>query len=165
MAELLCNRRIFGRRTNRVTVRLFEPDCAKAGRSFGSGGRGRVRHADHCSFRCRTRAFGDFERSLGNGGRSVGRRRVTGLCGVVYALIVLRRMRSQPSYRPEFEDWLFHLVLPLVAYLALAVAAFLARFEPGIALFAVAGSALLLLFVGIHNTWDAVTYHVFVLRR
>jgi hypothetical protein len=30
-------------------------------------------------------------------------------------------------------------------------------------MFAVAAAALLLLFVGIHNAWDAVTYHVFVL--
>ena len=33
------------------------------------------------------------------------------------------------------------------------------------ALFGVAAAALLLLFVGIHNAWDAVTYHVFVKKR
>jgi hypothetical protein len=27
------------------------------------------------------------------------------------------------------------------------------------------GTALLLLFIGIHNAWDAVSYHVFVSRR
>ncbi len=32
-------------------------------------------------------------------------------------------------------------------------------------MFAVALAALLLLFSGIHNAWDAVTYHVFVRRR
>jgi hypothetical protein len=31
--------------------------------------------------------------------------------------------------------------------------------------FAVAAAALLLLFVAIHNAWDAVTYHVFVKKR
>jgi VIT1/CCC1 family predicted Fe2+/Mn2+ transporter len=30
------------------------------------------------------------------------------------------------------------------------------------ALFAIGAAVLLLLFVGIHNAWDAVTYHVFV---
>jgi hypothetical protein len=30
------------------------------------------------------------------------------------------------------------------------------------ALFGVAGAALLLLFIGIHNAWDAASYHVFV---
>jgi hypothetical protein len=29
-------------------------------------------------------------------------------------------------------------------------------------MFVVAAAAMLLLFVGIHNAWDAVTYHVFV---
>jgi hypothetical protein len=32
-------------------------------------------------------------------------------------------------------------------------------------LFVVATAAVLLLFVGIHNAWDAVTYHVFVRRN
>jgi hypothetical protein len=31
-------------------------------------------------------------------------------------------------------------------------------------MFCVAAAALLLLFIGIHNAWDAATYHVFVLR-
>ena len=30
------------------------------------------------------------------------------------------------------------------------------------ALFAIGAAALLLLFIGIHNAWDGVTYHVFV---
>jgi hypothetical protein len=29
------------------------------------------------------------------------------------------------------------------------------------ALFGIGAAAMLLLFVGIHNAWDAVTYHVF----
>ena len=29
----------------------------------------------------------------------------------------------------------------------------------------IGGATLLLLFIGIHNAWDAVTYHVFVSRR
>jgi hypothetical protein len=32
-------------------------------------------------------------------------------------------------------------------------------------LFAVAAISLVLLFVGIHNSWDAVSYHVLVGRR
>ena len=31
-------------------------------------------------------------------------------------------------------------------------------------MFGVAAAALLLLFIAIHNAWDAVTYHVFVNR-
>src|ERR1700746_3278333 len=36
-----------------------------------------------------------------------------GLSGVMYTLIVARRMRRQTVYQPEFEDWLFHAMLPL----------------------------------------------------
>src|ERR1051325_4576243 len=87
---------------------------------------------------------------------------VLGLSGIVYSVIVVRRMRRQGAYEPVFEDWLFHVLLPLAAYTALAVAAFVAGFYLRDALFAIGAAALLLLFVGIHNAWDAVTYHVFV---
>jgi len=88
-----------------------------------------------------------------------------GLTGVVYAAIIVRRMMKQPVYRPGFEDWSFHVVLPLAAYAALALSAFAAQAHTREALFGVGAAALLLLFVGIHNSWDAVTYHVFVNRR
>ena len=85
-----------------------------------------------------------------------------GLCGFAYSLIVARRMRVQTTYRPVFEDWLCHALLPLAAYVMLAIAAFATRNHLRVALCVVAAAALLLLFVGIHNAWDAVTYHVFV---
>ncbi len=88
---------------------------------------------------------------------------LVGLGGVAYALIVARRLRAQNVYRPVFEDWMFHALLPFTAYATLAASACVARAHPYGALFAVAAAALLLLFVGIHNAWDAVTYHIFVL--
>jgi hypothetical protein len=84
-----------------------------------------------------------------------------GLCGIVYAAVVVRRMRRQGAYKPVFEDWLFHVLLPFVAYIALAVTAFATGSHLHEALFGIGAAALLLLFVGIHNAWDAVTYHVF----
>jgi hypothetical protein len=89
---------------------------------------------------------------------------LSGLTGMVYALVVARRMRVQGAYKPEFEDWLFHLLLPFAAYAALAVSGIESRARFREALFAVGTAVLLLLFVGIHNAWDAVTYHVFVSR-
>jgi len=83
-----------------------------------------------------------------------------GLVGVVYSVIVAGRMRVQAAYKPVFEDWLFHNLLPLVAYTALAVSAFMASAHTSEILFGVGAVALLLLFIGIHNAWDAVTYHV-----
>ena len=90
---------------------------------------------------------------------------LAGLSGVVYALVVARRMRSQTVYRPVFEDWLFHALLPLIAYAGLAVSACVAHAHARPALFTVGAAALLLLFIGIHNAWDTVTYNVFVRRR
>ncbi len=88
-----------------------------------------------------------------------------GLSGIVYEIIVVRRMRLQTAYRPEFEDWLFHVLLPLAAYAMLAVSAYAARTRLRETLFGVGAAALLLLFTGIHNAWDAVTYHVFVRKQ
>lgn len=90
---------------------------------------------------------------------------LVGLGGIVYAVIVARRMRAQRAYRPVFEDWLFHVLLPLAAYAMLAGAAFAARSNTRPALFVIGAAALLLLFVGIHNAWDTVTHLVFVMRR
>jgi hypothetical protein len=86
---------------------------------------------------------------------------VLGLSGILYEIIVARRMRVQRVYKPVFEDWLFHVLLPLAAYITLAVAALAAGSHLRGALFGIGAVALLLLFVGIHNAWDAVTYHVF----
>ncbi len=90
---------------------------------------------------------------------------IIGFGGAVYAVITARRLRKQAVYQPEFEDWLFHVLLPLAAYVILALSPFAALSYTRVALFAVAGAALLLLFIGIHNAWDAVSYHVFVNAR
>ncbi len=88
-----------------------------------------------------------------------------GLAGMVYEIIVARRMRAQTLYAPVLEDWLFHALLPFAAYATLAASAYAARAHAQGAMFAVGTAALLLLFIGIHNAWDAVTYHVFVRRH
>jgi len=88
-----------------------------------------------------------------------------GLSGLIYLIIVARRMRIQSAYSPVFEDWLFYVLLPFAAYATLTGSAYAARSNVGGALLGVAAAALLLLFVGIHNAWDAVTYHVFVNKR
>lgn len=90
---------------------------------------------------------------------------VLGALGAVYALNVAWRMQTQVAYRPELEDWLFHAVLPCTAYGALAISALEARAHLRTVLFVNAAATMLLLFIGIHNSWDAVTYHVFVQRK
>ena len=87
---------------------------------------------------------------------------ILGAVGVVYTLIVIRRMTAQDTYKPEFEDWLCHAALPLAAYALLAISALAVLWYERGSLFCVGASALLLLFIGIHNAWDTVTYHVYV---
>jgi hypothetical protein len=87
---------------------------------------------------------------------------LVGLIGVVYVVLVGRRLRSQTIYQAVFEDRLFHVLLPFTTYAMLAVSACAAYSHPRRALFLVGTAALLLLFIGIHNAWDIITYHVFV---
>lgn len=82
----------------------------------------------------------------------------TALAGVVYVLIVVRRMLRQSGYKPVLEDWTWHAVLPMVAYAALFVGAAGLSHGQHWALFLVAAVSLLLLGIGIHNAWDTVTY-------
>jgi hypothetical protein len=88
-----------------------------------------------------------------------------GLTGVVYVVLVARRLRFQTAYEAVVEDWSFHVLLPFSSYAMLAVSAGAAYSHPRAAPFLVAAAVLLLLFIGIHNAWDTVTYHVFVRRR
>lgn len=82
----------------------------------------------------------------------------TALAGIVYVIVVMRRMRRQTGYKPVLEDWAWHLLLPLAVYTTLLVgAAGLSHDQPW-ALFAIGGVAMLLLFIGIHNAWDTVSY-------
>jgi hypothetical protein len=81
-----------------------------------------------------------------------------GILGVAYAFVVVIRARAQDGYKPVLEDWLWHVVLPFVAYATLLAAAVSMRQHPAPALFSVAAASLLLLFIGIHNSWDTVTY-------
>jgi hypothetical protein len=89
---------------------------------------------------------------------------IAGAGGVIYSILITRRMRAQSAYKPEFEDWLFHVLLPFASYATLAESAYASRSHLREALFGVGAAVLLLLFVGIHNAWDAVTYHIYSRR-
>jgi hypothetical protein len=91
-----------------------------------------------------------------------------GFCGVgglLYTAAVVRRARAQKGYRPVVEDWIWHTVLPAIAYATLLAAGIAAKADGRSALFVIAGAALLLLFVGIHNAWDAVVYLAIARRK
>jgi hypothetical protein len=88
---------------------------------------------------------------------------IMGAAGLAYTGVVIARARRQTGYEPVFEDWLWHAILPLAAYGALAAAAVAMWRGTTAALFAVGAAAVLLVFIGIHNAWDTVTY--LALRR
>src|SRR4051794_39899126 len=90
---------------------------------------------------------------------------LVGLAGVVYVVIVIRRMRSQRTYQPDWEDWTYHVMLPLLTYALLLGSALAAKSHEEDALIGVAAAALLQLFIGIHNSWDTIVYHVLVRMR
>ena len=81
-----------------------------------------------------------------------------GAGGLVYTVIVITRARQQKGYAPVLEDWIWHAILPPLAYAALLVAAVIFPWQPRPCLFTIAAASLLLLFIGILNAWDAVTY-------
>lgn len=83
---------------------------------------------------------------------------LTGLFGFIYVLTVAARMRNQTAYMPDAEDWLFHAVLPLCAYLFLGLSASYAQSHEHGALFAVGAATVALLFIGIHNSWDSIVF-------
>jgi uncharacterized protein (TIGR02246 family) len=83
---------------------------------------------------------------------------VSGAIGLGYALLVVRRTMRQTSYSPELEDWIWHCTLPVIAYLSLFSASLFVVIAPEKALVAVGASALMLLFIGIHNAWDAAVW-------
>jgi len=90
---------------------------------------------------------------------------VIGLACIIYMVTIIKRIRSQAVYRPDGEDWMFHAVLPLAAYAILLLAALATYARVDGALFGVGASALVILFTGIHNAWDAVAYHVLANAR
>jgi len=90
---------------------------------------------------------------------------VAGLIGIAYIIVIALGIRKQNTYKPFFEDWLFHVLLPLAAYATLTVSALATRVYVREAPFGVAAAALLLLFIGIHDAWDIVTYHVFARKK
>jgi hypothetical protein len=85
---------------------------------------------------------------------------VCGTAGVGYTCLVSWRARRVTEYSLVLEDWLWHVILPLTAHSLLLAAGLTLVPRPAGALFVIAAAALLLLFIGIHNAWDTVTFLV-----
>ena len=162
MGKLLRHRWLICRCLDRVAVRGHHAHRRDSGGKRYGTRRPSVFDSHGRSFCHRAVAIGAGKRSLARDHRSCGGMGNSGINGVAYSITVARRMRTQTAYKPVFEDWLFHFLLPIASYATLAISAYAARSHVGGALFGVGTAALLLLFIGIHNAWDAITYHVFI---
>jgi NADH:ubiquinone oxidoreductase subunit H len=83
---------------------------------------------------------------------------VAALVALAYSIRIIARARAVDEYEPDFEDRLSYMILPVVAYSVMLLAAVVLPFRPTTALFGLAGTSVLLIFLGIHNAWDVVTY-------
>ena len=83
---------------------------------------------------------------------------LAGLLGIAYMLRLMYRTRNLENYRVDLDDWAWYSVLPFVAYGALVAGGLWTLAAVERALFVVAGAAVLLVFIGLRNAWDIVTY-------
>lgn len=85
--------------------------------------------------------------SLGFGSTAAGLLLYTGA-------IVASMRRFAHQYVPVLEDWVWHVILPAIVYGVLLAMAFFLWRDPRESMYGIASALLLLLFVGIHNSWD-----------
>ena len=78
--------------------------------------------------------------------------------GLAYSATIAYLARRQTVYDPDLEDLIWYAVMPLVAYALIGGAAIGLTRYPGVAPFVLAAGSVLLIFLGIHNAWDVVTY-------
>lgn len=81
-----------------------------------------------------------------------------GLCGIVYVGRLVIRQRRMDGYESDLEDWMWFTIAPFVGYATILAGAILLHVVAAKALFAIGGGVVLLIFVGIRNSWDVVTY-------
>jgi hypothetical protein len=78
-----------------------------------------------------------------------------GVAGVVYGLVVIRRIWA---VQLSPDDWAFYMALPVLAYVMMIAGALM---SPATISFELVGAALvLLLIVGMRNTWDMANFAI-----
>lgn len=81
-----------------------------------------------------------------------------GLVDVFYLITVIQRMRRMPGYQTPLRDWLWYSAVPLSAYIVISIAAAVLSAHPALALSMINAVMIVLLFIGIRNAWDLVTF-------
>ena len=87
---------------------------------------------------------------------------VVGFAGLVYVLSVRLVIRRQTDYQPDWDDWLWYVFLPFVAFATLTLMAVWLPAQRQVALLGIGAATLGLLIIGVHNAWDTVTHIIVV---
>lgn len=84
----------------------------------------------------------------------------SGILGLAYTLRTMHRMASMDrrDYVPVLQDWVWNGALPLLAYALLGAGGALLWFASAAPGYLIGLSALLLIFIGIHNVWDLAVW-------
>jgi len=80
-----------------------------------------------------------------------------GLAGVAYCIRVFWHARHA-RYKPDLADWIWYLILPPLAHLALLASALLVYSGAPWSLVPIAADVFVFLLLGVHNSWDTVTF-------
>jgi hypothetical protein len=81
-----------------------------------------------------------------------------GLYGIIYMFRATYRSLQLQEYKPDIEDLTWFSIVPFVAYGALLGGAIALPNVPTEALFVLGTGILMLIVLGIHNSWDIVTF-------
>jgi hypothetical protein len=82
---------------------------------------------------------------------------VCGVAGIAYSFRIIWHARKA-TYQPDLEDWTWYIAFPFLGHVALVGAAVLTWRNAAWSLAIVAADALVFLFLGVHNSWDTVTF-------
>lgn len=83
---------------------------------------------------------------------------VGSLYGIAHLFRVTFWAQRLITYSPDVDDWVWYAVLPLVAYAAMLAGAIGLFVKPVDAMFGFAFGVVALIFIGIRNAWDVVTF-------
>jgi len=83
---------------------------------------------------------------------------LVGLAGFTHMIRVAYKARRLTVYDPDAEDWAWYTVFPFIAYSAVLAGGITIPLGPRLAFWVLAATVMLLIFIGIRNAWDVVTF-------
>ena len=78
-----------------------------------------------------------------------------GIVGLAYSgVTIFHVLRFAPNYKAVPENWIWHVIAPLLTYGCLVLASILIWRHVSTTMYGMATVLTMLLFIGIHNAWD-----------